>query len=361
MDGNKKIGILTFHDTINFGATLQAAALYKIINEMGCLVEIVNYHCAEIDRRELPEYKYASSDKLRGILKYILIGYKKKRKHNELLKYLQSETRISEKYYNRDNIHQANQIYDCFIVGSDMLWNIDFTLSDYTYMLDFVARDKEKYAFATSGMFHSSQEAIRGYLNCFDQIAVREERLATNISNLLDRRVYHVCDPTMLVKPEIWRGYLNHSFDGIPYCLMYFDDNEGNVRRAITEYSKQKNIRAKNIGFSIAGISQGKVQTLEIYSIEEFLSTVANARMFFTASYHGMLFAVYFHVPFVYYNKDSDRLESIAKKLGLEKRNGNKYDINEMDEIDWKKVDGRREQFRMYSLDILRSMLHVLE
>lgn len=52
MSKNADVGILTFHDTTNFGACLQAVATYQALSERGVCCEIINYHCAEIDRRE---------------------------------------------------------------------------------------------------------------------------------------------------------------------------------------------------------------------------------------------------------------------------------------------------------------------
>ena len=40
----KKIGILTFHDVVNYGAALQAYALQESIRKIGCQVEILDYH-----------------------------------------------------------------------------------------------------------------------------------------------------------------------------------------------------------------------------------------------------------------------------------------------------------------------------
>lgn len=360
MNNGVKIGILTFHDTTNFGATLQAVALYKVISEMGGSVEIINYHCAEIDQRELPKYQYeASSNKMMWIMKYILRGYKNVKKHRELVDFLKKEAVLSNKYYSRDNIYLTNRIYDHFVIGSDMLWNTDFTLSDYTYMLDFVEKEKGKYAFATSGTFSVQDKKIAYYLDRFNGIAVRETGLVDKVSFLLNKTIYHVCDPTMLIKPKVWKTYLKRTLRKKPYCLMYFDDHEGNVHRVTARYSKENNVQAFCIGFSIAGMKHNKMDILEIYSVNDFLTVIANAEMLFTASYHGMLFAIYFHVPFVYFNKDPDRLNSIAEKLGLEARNGNKYDINEMREIDWGKVDEKREQFSNYSIEILKSMLAI--
>lgn len=39
-----KIGIITFHTALNYGAVLQTYATYTILIKMGNDVEIINYH-----------------------------------------------------------------------------------------------------------------------------------------------------------------------------------------------------------------------------------------------------------------------------------------------------------------------------
>lgn len=49
-----KIGLLTFHDTTNYGALLHTYALQQSIKRLGADCEVINYQCREIQRRELP-------------------------------------------------------------------------------------------------------------------------------------------------------------------------------------------------------------------------------------------------------------------------------------------------------------------
>ena len=51
-----KTGIITFHDTTNYGANLQAYSLFKAIKSLGYDCEIINYQCENIIRRSF--YKY---------------------------------------------------------------------------------------------------------------------------------------------------------------------------------------------------------------------------------------------------------------------------------------------------------------
>ena len=50
-----KIGIITFHDTTNFGSLLQTYGLYKKISDFGYDCDIINYQCENIVKREIPQ------------------------------------------------------------------------------------------------------------------------------------------------------------------------------------------------------------------------------------------------------------------------------------------------------------------
>ena len=48
----KRIGLLTFHDTTNFGSWLQTYALYEKVRQLGYNAEIIDYRCKGIELRE---------------------------------------------------------------------------------------------------------------------------------------------------------------------------------------------------------------------------------------------------------------------------------------------------------------------
>ena len=52
--------------------------------------------------------------------------------------------------YNRETISLTNQLFDTFLVGSDIVWGMPVTGNDYTYMLDFTKEEKRRIAFSPS-------------------------------------------------------------------------------------------------------------------------------------------------------------------------------------------------------------------
>ena len=51
-----KIGIMTFHTALNYGAVFQTYALEKILMDMGHDVKVIDYRCPYTDKIYKPFY-----------------------------------------------------------------------------------------------------------------------------------------------------------------------------------------------------------------------------------------------------------------------------------------------------------------
>ena len=313
-----KIGLLTFHDTTNFGSFLQTYGLYKALLNMGCDCEVIDYKCEAIVKRELPK-KRPTNYSVREIAKFVLIDGMTRKKYEAFCKSIKNTFHLS-KTYRIDNISEANAEYDMFLVGSDILWNREITNGDMTYFLDFVNNQKTRNSFSTSiGEPWSCDEEriIEPLLKRFDNIALREQDSIEWVRKIYKKEVYSVCDPTMLLNSCEWDVFLKnyrHKFDN--YVLVYFYDN--NVIEDAKRYAEKHKLKVIviNYGLPIKG-----VKNIHPYEIGEFLGLIKNAKVVFTSSYHGMLFSIYYKIPFVCYgrkNGNNVRFVSVLKKLGIE-------------------------------------------
>ena len=50
----------------------------------------------------------------------------------------------------KDELSNLNELYDCFISGSDQVWNLDITKQDSAFFLDFVDEKKKRKTYAAS-------------------------------------------------------------------------------------------------------------------------------------------------------------------------------------------------------------------
>lgn len=349
-----KIGILTFHETNNFGSYLQTFGLYKKIKDLGYECEVVDYQCKSIIEREIPKpFRFTFNPK--KLLIDFFFESAKRRKYKNLLAFLHRNIILSEKT-NRENISTIDEKYDKFFVGSDIVWCLDITKNDTVFFLDFVKNSKKKFAFSSSiGNPWSQYEkaVVHPFLSDFSCIAVRETEGADWVEELTNTRPAVVCDPTMLLNYQEWTDLVSNKYKGEKYALVYFPTTEN--LEAAKVYSKKHRIPCYVINPSIP--FKGVVNVNPI-TIEDFLSLFFNATFVFTGSYHGMLFSIYFNRQFSYYNRaHKSRMNTLAKKLGVHDREGTVYDVLSMKEINYTLVNALVDEYRKDSIEILKRML----
>ena len=114
-----KIGLLTFHETTNFGSYLQTYGLYSTLHMLGHDCEVIDYKCASIIRRELPQFRPTSFSP-HDLGKYLLVDRKIQKKYFAFKKQIDRTMNLSISY-DHTTITAAAERYDAFVVGSDIL------------------------------------------------------------------------------------------------------------------------------------------------------------------------------------------------------------------------------------------------
>lgn len=353
------VGILTFHDTNNFGSLLQTYGLYKKITDLGYECEVIDYQCENIIQREIPK-PFTLLQSPKKILLDIFLGTAKRKKYKNLSKFLREKMKVSPRY-TKENIKDADDRYDKIIVGSDIVWGLDITGEDYTYFLDFCEESSKKYAFSSSvgnewGVIN--QGTISQLLKQFSYIAVREEEAADWIENLIDNRPDVVSDPTMLLTSNEWLKQVaigDTSKYTKQYVLVYFENSNGDCLRAAKQLAKEKNLSVKYINY---GLPQSGVDNIKPKSLEDFLSLIYFANHVVTASYHGMLFSLYFNKQFTYYNRaHKSRMNTLSKKLEVSYRNGGDANIMQLPSVNYCIINKNIDDYRMKSICVLKKIL----
>ncbi|MGP1569131.1 MAG: polysaccharide pyruvyl transferase family protein [Peptoanaerobacter stomatis] len=354
------IAILTYHNTSNFGAMLQTYGLYAFLYNSGYSCKILNYVSKAIDENENPQNLLCELKKKKSIITklFILLTRRKRiKKYKDVQKFLLQNTSLTKKY-NVFNLNLANHEFDTFLVGSDMVWNFTINKNDLTFLLDFADETKYKYSYASS-LGEEWSDSINGdvikLFNRFNNISIREEQFKLYLENKIKRNVDVVCDPTMLLTRNEWEKYTVSSIYK-NYVLVYFDSSDSKCLNDAIKYANTNGYTVKYISLSIRKYKTH--DTIWPTTIEQFLSLVKNAKAVFTASYHGLLFSVYFERELFWYSRaQNSRMKYISDKLGLDKRCGSDYNFSEMPEIDYFYVQKNLNEFRDYSINVLHSFL----
>lgn len=350
-----KIGLITFHDTTNFGSLLQTYGLYRGIENLGYECEVIDYQCKSICDRELPKPNSLKAG-LKAYVKHLIFD-EKKQKYQHLHDFLIRNMKLGTRCYDHDK-NELNGKYDKFVVGSDIVWGTDITAGDTTYFLDFVNDSSKKYAYSSSvGNEWNAEDKtkLKPYLSDFQNIAVREDESATWVEELTGRRPQVVCDPTMLISADEWQMLMSTRYSNDDYVLVYFDSRKNECLKTAIKYAKANGLKVYFINY---GRPYRGTRTVRPYCLEDFLSLIYHAKRVFTASYHGLLFSVYFNKQFLYFNRSHEsRMNTLANKLGIASCDGKAVDIDNMPYLDYAPVNRKVEQYRQDSTVILKQFL----
>lgn len=354
----KKVGILTFHDTNNFGSWLQTYGLYKKLLELGIDVEIIDYKCDEIVKREKLTWNiFFELLKQNDLFVYRFL-WNAIKKQMWFGIYSSKYLKKSKKKYNKSNIKESNSVYDIFLIGSDLVWNTRITNEDFSYMLDFVDKNKKKLAYAASIGYEeipeNQKEKYKKFLRRFFCITVREELARNLLQDLTGYSIAVVSDPTLLLSKREWMSFVNNKNVYGNYVLVYFIDDKKKILRIAKQYAYNHKCRILIISNNFLSNECCVAPT----NVSEFLSLIYYADKIFTASYHGILFSLYFEKQLAFVNRvPKDRMHYIAKKFGIEVYEiyNNCFEVERV--LDYSKITPNIRKFRDESLKKLRAMI----
>ncbi len=214
-----KLGILTYHQSVNNGAVMQGYSLSKKIKEIfpDLDVEIIDYRMPCVDEGYSYTiksfYKGSNLRKVLGKSKLLLLDpayLKRMKKRTEVFRNVLDFLPLSEKTI-KDNGTNAlfdyiNNEYDILVVGSDAIWNYISRGFPSAYLPDRkVNICKMSYAASCYGMDYltrpeSEREEIKESLDDFSFIGVRDGATEDFVKwSGSASETYHTCDPTVFL------------------------------------------------------------------------------------------------------------------------------------------------------------------
>ena len=155
----------------------------------------------------------------------------------------------------------------------------------------------------------------------------------------------------MLIEPERWKALASGRQIREPYVLCYFEDHEKKIYKDALKYAGKHNLPVYAISYK--RLPKG-IRAVRPTDVEDFLSLILHADSVFSASYHGMLFSLYFNKNLYYYKKGwNARQTSLAALCGIEDRDG----YNGEKKIDYGYVNAILQKFREESVGYLSDYL----
>lgn len=331
----KKVGIITFHASHNYGSNLQAYALQKKISELGYECEIINFRTKK--QKEL--YKVLTSRigikyMLKNIYTIIFIYRKRKSKFKKFELFINQNLKLTKEISNIEEFREISKEFDYIIAGSDQIWNVKADDFNLVYMLPCITPKKISYAVSTGEQLEKEaivKEEI-DLINNIDYLSVRDEYTKNIVSELSGRRdVEVVLDPTMLYDSNFYLKLIcDKPIIKEKYIYLYTLGNSKNLLDIAKELSKKtklpiyiSHVSGTNYMFN------GLKKQLDSGPLE-FINHIMHAEYILTSSFHATIFSILFNKQFWSYNAIEDnRRKEILSKLNLLDRSINKQDCNE--------------------------------
>lgn len=339
-----------FHE--NYGGMLQAYATVKMLEERNIEYELIRYEKEKslaFVIKSLPRLlnSVLRNDKIEAAKKQKGLREHKEFAKNDAVRMKafaefkdKAFTNLSEVYHGYAKLCEGAEKYSAVITGSDQLWSPAGLPTNY-YNLMFVPDDIRKISYASSfGVsnipWYQKRRTIN-YLNRIEYISMRENRGSEIIKELTGRSVPTLLDPVFMFDKSGWERLVPNQkeFDE-PYIFSYFlGDNP--------QYRKEVQQAAKKLGCKIVALRHldQYIQSDEDFgdyapydvAPDRFLNLIRGAEFVCTDSFHGSVFSIIHHKPFVTFDRYSEgakhsknsRIDTLCANLGLQSR---RYNLN---------------------------------
>lgn len=375
------ICIKYFHE--NYGGMLQAYATIKILEKRDLKYELIQY-----------EKKYSLVKKIEQIPRLfngVLLNDKKEVILKSIGKFMHPDfrkkdavrmkafdrfrkekfTRLSPIFVGYNNLCNGAKRYSAIVTGSDQLWSPAGLPTNF-YNLMFVPDSIRKISIASSfGVKNIPWYQVsrtRDFLNRIEFISMREKRGSEIVKELTGRDVPTILDPVFFFNQQEWDSMIPFKKEiEEPYIFAYFLGNNQIYRHAVTKVAEQLHCKIVTLRHLDQYIEDDEnFGDYAPYDVDpsRFLNLLRGAKYVCTDSFHGSVFSIIHHKPFVIFNRYDDkskhsknsRIDTLCDNLNLQNRRFsiicNLYDLLTED-IDYQNVDMKLQKLKNKSEEYL--------
>lgn len=316
-----KIGVITFHRVLNYGAVLQTYALQKCLQKLGYECVVLDYRKPEFEN----EYRNLKFNRIspRAIY-HTLKCWMVRKKDKAFLEFIKDNIQVSEPCNTIEDLAHVADKCDFVITGSDQVFNYITTHNDGHYFLDFIEESKKKYSYAASfGITDISNEAgnrLKSWLKDFQSISVREIEAKEYLEDLLGRPIELHVDPSFLLEMKEWMKF-NQGVSGRNYVLVYSVARSQELIDGAEKLAQKYGLEVRYIKYTYEKCGSAKVITDA--SPTEFINLIMNAQFVVTNLFHGVAFSMILQKNFYIYLQKNVKTNSRLMYLL------NRYDLSD--------------------------------
>lgn len=320
----KTVAVLTSEESFinNYGAALQGYALYTVLKELGLSPCVVRYKGGEARNNQVAyrlfQIKRALGRKYHALVdplpEELSIETVNKIRKRERMFHSFSQTYLSFWNETRVSWQQLRKEYpkcDCYVCGSDQIWNPYFKngYNDPGYFLGFAPKEAIKVAYAPSfgcdDIPETAKKTLPKLLKGFKAISVREKSGIDIVKKYGHREAEHVLDPTLLRTDKQWRE-IARMIEGLPknYILSYRFAESDETKLMIDQISRETGWPVVSLPLSAVAMKDDYFSVFEA-GPQEFVGLIDNASLVCTDSFHATVFSIIMRTPVCVFLRES--------------------------------------------------------
>lgn len=353
-----KIGILTFHRALNYGAILQCYALYETFRNRGHNVEVIDYRPPYIEKYRKLFYrkdfdKRSFLSKSAFLVSFPFRWYAKRNAAKAFDSFLNEKMKLSVVVYKKE---QIPSYYDAIVFGSDQIWSPQICEGfDPLFWGQFFKGMTKFYAFSASVGGHNlltvdEWKEINKKLNSFDDVSVRESRLKQDLLSYTGRDVKLTIDPTFLLDKAIFEK-MSIKPSEQHYVLLFTLEKNGKAEMFAKRIANERNCDVIRVKAIPNYLIRETCYVKSAISPEEFCGYFMYADFIVTISFHGTAMSVIFNKNFyTLHSEQEDRALNLLQSVKLEDRMVNPDEVTIITNVNHSQTDS-------YILDMRKESL----
>lgn len=342
--------IVTVYNSENCGSFLQAYSLAKYIQSLGHEVFFLKRPVSGTSHSEISILIEKVKCYIKGNINQVkLIDERHKSFSNQI------------KSFNVIGINDALKTMNCFVIGSDTLWDFSdsyFRKNYELYVGKYFGDRFFTYAVSCANTTEEDINKINIDLSGVKKargIGVRDKATQNLVSKITGCKCDLVLDPTMLVDCTAFEQFAKDVIK-FKYILIYsFGIIQEGFKDQIIQYAAKYHLKIVSIGTYLSW-----ADVVVAASPEQFVQYYKQASFVVTNTFHGTLFAIIFNKQFVAITKKKNKINEIIELLGIEE-----YATDTCDEvyglfdnkIDYNKVNSLIRDNQQHSMFFIDDML----
>lgn len=346
-----KVGILTYHRSLNYGAFLQAVCLCKRLNlEEDISAEIIDYDMPSAQNA----YKQLTRKNVKSSIKYFVYTISGKDfivvlDNSKAFQrgYEKAKDLLSKDFLASDDISDFTAFvkgkYDVIISGSDEIWRIKSMRGfPNPYFLP-GNLECRKIAYAVSSRMDfdilpkEQHEKLNSYLKDYEFISVRDKLTYNSVQKegIPEEKMMLSCDPSFLYDfpeseitvPDLLKGKCK--IDPKKKILVLADIHRKTAESIISQVGDEYNV------ISVI-LKNPKCINLADLDPFEWRILISKADMVITSLFHGTCFSIVNNTPFIAVARE-DKKSKLQELLSETELESHYVEANDALIIDWKK------------------------